>query len=355
LYGSASTISGFNAFILTESPTASFVVFAFWAVMRYIRSGGRWHLVFAGALLTWSYFMRPVLMPIAVLSILAMCTLAWRRERNQLGTLVLIWLPLVLAQGAWTLRNYIVKERIFLLTATSYYPWYPDGQIASWRFVGTFGAASAHYFFQGSSWANLRVPLADVSNVNFPEEIFTPDFNADSLIALRRYCGILEDPATPPERKHFVDSLLVARFDRYTASIKRHHPFMAYVGTPAMLARRHVLGSSGVYNLFILPFSQLGPAAKAIKLFGMAVYLTALYGSLLFLVLAAVRRSTGYWVLSLMLVYGMLIHPVIMRHDDPRYLYVFYPLMCVCSAVLYAEAIRGYAQRRAARHRAVTP
>jgi hypothetical protein len=355
LYGLASTVSGFNAFILTESLTASALVFALWAVIRYAQEGGRWFLVFAGLMLTWCYFMRPVLLPITLLSYTVIFILAWRKEHRSGVAMVLISLPLLLAQGAWTLRNKMVKDKLFLLTESVYYPWYPAGQIASWRFVGTFGAASTHYFFQGSSWANLRVPLADVSKVTFPERIFTPDFNADSLVELRRYCGILEDPATPPERKHVVDSLVVARFDRYTASIKRHHPFMAYVGTPAMLARRHVLGSSGVYNLFILPFAQLGRAAKAIKLFGMTVYLLALYGSLLFLVLAAVRRNTGYGVLSLMLLYGMLIHPVILRHDDPRYLYVFFPLMCVCASLMYAEALRWYVQRRTARHRAVTP
>ncbi len=348
LYGLASTVSGFNAFILTESLAASAMVFAFWAVVWYIQDGGRGLLVFASVMVTWCYFMRPVLLPITLLSIVVMCVLAWRRERQALAATALILVPFLLAQGAWTLRNYVVKDKFFLMTETVYYPWYPAGQIASWRFVGTFETAPAQYFFQGSSWANLRVPLADVSQVSFPDRIFTPDFNADSLVELRRYCGILEDPATLPTRKHFADSLLVARFDRYTSSIKRHHPFTAYVSTPVMLARRHVLGSSGVYNLFLLPFAQLAPAARIIKLFGMTVYLLALYGSLFFLFWSALRGTTGYRVIALLLFYGLLVHPVILRHDDPRYLYVFYPLMCIGSSVVYARAMGWWRGRQAA-------
>lgn len=355
LYGLASTVSGFNVFILTESLTASAMVFAFWTLVRYHSGGGRHYLVIGSLLMTWAYFMRPILLPITGVVLVVMAVLVRRREARPWATLLLISLPVLLIQGGWTMRNVLVKNKVFLLTETMYYPWYPAGQIASWGFVGTFSNASAHYFFQGSSWANLRVPLADVSKVTFPDEIFTPDFNADSLVELRHYCGILEDPATPPERKHFVDSLLVARFDRYTASVKRHHPYMAYVATPAMLARRHVLGSSGVYNLFLLPFAELGPVARAVKLFGMAVYLLALYGSLLFPILALLRRNTGYMVLTGLLLYGLLIHPVVLRHDDPRYLYVFFPLMCVCASLVYVEAVGWYMERRGRRQPAVTP
>jgi hypothetical protein len=346
LYGLASTVSGFNAFILTESLAASTMVIAFWTVVRYHLGAGRLYLVLGSALMTWAYFMRPILLPLTGVALVVMAVMAWRREAGPWATLVLIAFPVILIQGAWTMRNVLVKNKVFLLTETMYYPWYPAGQIASWTFVGTFDTSSALYFFQGRSWANLRVPLGEVSKAAFPGKIYTPDFNLDSLLELRRNCAELEDTATPPARKHYVDSLLVARFGRYTASIKRHHPFMAYVATPAMLVRQHVFGSSGVYNLFLLPFAQLGPAARMVKLFCMTVYLVALYGSLLFLCWSVLRGNTGYRVLSMLLLYGLLIHPVILRHSDPRYLYVFFPLMCIGASVVYARAIGWWRGRR---------
>lgn len=337
LYGLASTISGFNPFILTESLCASVMVMALYFLLAYLHDARPRDGVLAGALVTWAYFMRPIMLPLLLLVLFLLVRTAWRSTGGR-WTAVLYVLPFLLAQGAWTLRNHAVHDRWFLMTRTKYYPGYTPGQMASWTLVGTFDDIAARYFLPDVGWPNRQAPTLSFADLPIPPEILTPEVTMDSLVALRTYGLVIEDPTADPDLRRQCDSLFKAKADRYAASIRRHHPFIVHVRTPARLAARHIFRSSGVYNLFLRPFGQLPPWAKALKLSHMAVYLVALYGALGLLALAVIRRNTAHLLLAAALAYGMLVHPVIIGIGDVRYLYAFYPLI-VLGAVLFYTAL----------------
>jgi hypothetical protein len=337
LYGLASTISGFNPFILTESLCASVMVLTLHLLLAYLRDA-RWQdgLV-ASTLATWAYFMRPILLPLVLVVQLLLVHKAWRAGTGRWPVLLCL-LPFLVAQGAWTLRNHAVHDRWFLMTRTKYYPGYSAGQMASWALVGTFDDITARYFLPDVGWPNRQAPSLTFADLPIPQDILTPEVTMDSLLVLRTYGMVIEDPTADPELRRRCDSLLKVRSDRYTASIRRHHPFIVHVRTPAKLAARHIFRSSGVYNLFLRPFTQLPMWAKAVKLAHMALYLAALYGALGLLLLALLRRNNVHLLLGGMLAYGMLVHPVIIGIGDVRYLYAIHPLM-VLGAVLFYCAL----------------
>lgn len=337
LYGLSSTISGFNPFILTESLCASVMVLTLHFLLAYLGERRLRDGMLTGMLATWAYFMRPILLPLLLLVLVLLVRAAWRSPAGRWRALACL-LPFLLAQGAWTLRNHAVHDRWFLMTRTKYYPGYSPGQMASWALVGTFADITARYFLPDVGWPNRQAPTLTFDDLPIPPEILTPEVSMDSLVELRTYGMVIEDPHADPDLRRRCDSLLKAKAERYTASIHRHHPFIVHVRTPARLAARHIFRSSGVYNLFLRPFGQLPSWAKALKLSHMAVYLVALYGALGLLVLAVLRRERLHLLLAGALAYGMLVHPVIIGIGDVRYLYAFHPVL-VLGAVLFYTAL----------------
>lgn len=337
LYGLASTISGFNPFILTESLCASVSVLTLHFLLRYLSDGRSADGLLTSGFATWAYFMRPILLPVVLLVLFLLVRAAWRTAAGR-SVAALCLLPFLLAQGAWTLRNHAVHDRWFLMTRTKYYPGYTPGQMASWTLVGTFDDIAARYFLPDVGWPNRQAPTLTFDDLPIPPEILTPEVTMDSLLTLRTYGLVMEDPSADPHLRRQCDSLFKTKADRYAASIRRHHPFIVYVRTPARLALRHIFRSSGVYNLFLRQFGQLPTWAKAVKLSHMVLYLVALYGALGLLVLALLRRRTLHVVLAGALTYGMLVHPVVIGIGDVRYLYAFYPLI-VLAAVLFYTAL----------------
>ena len=333
LYGFGCAISGSNIFILTESLCASALAFAFYFTTSYLRKTSSAALFMASTMITWAYFMRPIMVVLTLLLLVFLAVVVLRRKQHRSRMLTMLVLPILLIQLPWTIRNYHRYGEVFLLTRTTYYPAYSKAQLATWKFVGTFDDAPKLYFFPDLQWTDRQTDMVDVRSIPFPARIFTKDFNADSLEVLRTYCALLQARSTPATEKAYYDSLITARVDGYTASIKANKKFMTYVETPLKRACKHLFTSSGAYKLFHDPFSQLNMSSKLIKLFGTAVYLLALYGSLLFAFWSLRHFKRGWWFLTLFLGYGLLVHPVILGFQDTRYLYAFFPVMCICATL----------------------
>lgn len=348
LYGLASTVSGFNAFLLTESLCASALCFTFYFVVRYIRGGPVSLLVWASFMQAWAYFLRPVLVVYALLFVVFVIVFAWRQGRRPVIAGIAALLPLFIAQASWTLRNYFQHDRWQVLTATV---WYPNDQLtgpASRDLIGTWDYLPAVYFANDEPWPDRQSSMIDVNTVLFPEAIFTDIVTLDSLLDLREECFRLTamDRSDPDYGE--LDRVLAERFHRYARSVRKEHPLLAYVITPLRLTALHVFTSTGVRNLFLKPFAQLANWAKGVKLAHMALFLAALYGSLFFIpwsLFTALGRA--FMPLSVFLVFALTVHPVVFRFIDVRYLYVFFPVMCLCAALFYSGVVRWWRSRTA--------
>jgi hypothetical protein len=311
-------------------------------LVRYMREHDLLLLSMAGLMMVWAYFMRPVMVVIAVFVVLFVLGYIIKARRPLFRSLLAFLLPIIVVQAAWTIRNRVEHGRFLLLTTSTYYPSYTSTEIATWRFVGTFDQAPAMYFFEDRMWPDRQVPLCNLQGMTFPAWIFNDAFNLDSLQDIRKGCARLMASNITTEEKEQLDLALTERLDRYTASIHRTDRFHADVITPLILLRHHVFGSSGAYNLFLAPFAALSVPAKAIKLCCIAVYLIALYGALFFIPWALWNWREGRWVLVIPLVFALTCHPFLFRMGDVRYLYTFYPLFCVCASVLYVSLLQRY-------------
>ena len=111
---------------------------------------------------------------------------------------------------------------------------------------------------------------------------------------------------------------------------------MAYAVTPTKRAMRQIQRTTGVLMLFTTPFDELGLFHKLVKVFGVLLYKLALFGALLFIPWSVWRWRLGLWPVALAVAYGLFIHSVVLGFGNERYLYPFFPLMCLGAGLFYA-------------------
>ena len=340
-YGASTTVSGYNNWILTESLTSSTLIFGVYFFYRFIKDEKKFFLVLSGAFFTWSYFMRPV--TIGILFIIALLLLLFLRE-SRIKLVMIFLLPAFIINSAWTIRNYITKKKIFVLTETRFTTaFYPNSINACIKFCSMFSDFKiATCFFQrnGLHYFGQPVPPPQQDQIVFPDEIYTPDFSRDSLLILRSYFDELSSIAVPAQRRAYLDSLLTSKFTTYTESIRRYHPFLVYVKTPLLLTRRFAF-QLGTHNLYFYPFSYLSLSQKIIKFFFISIYWTAFTFFLtgFFSFSKSVIHNKIILTSYLIAFYIIFIHSIVLRSVEFRYLIPAYPFF-VAGAVYFVCKIR---------------
>ena len=165
---------------------------------------------------------------------------------------------------------------------------------------------------------------------SIPAYATTPEFPMDSLVALadavERWANADQ---TDLQRKRDNDYIM-ERGARYITSFKQVHPFQYHVVAPLRILQKFIL-HSGTYLDLPHPRNMGERVAKG---FYSGLYLaTVLFGSLGALV-ALFDRRWPRWALVVPLIfgYGALVHPVVLRFCEYRYLVPFYPWALVMAA-----------------------
>lgn len=247
-------------------------------------------------------------------------------------------MPFMLIQGSWTLRNYIQKNKLYLLTETAYDPCYSNLDLACWEFSKTFDDIKGSYFFPDKEWNNRSTKLTNIDSVKFPMNIYTPSFNEDSLKILRNIAKLIVCDTVTFSNKQVYKNIFTEKIKKYTQSIKSNHFALVYIETPLKRLFKHTIKASGVQFLFIAQFSKLTLWEKIFKLFFILIYQIAFYSAIFFIVkLFIVKNKPIFYVLGICCVYGLTIHPIFIGTSDVRYLYSFYPLIAFCGTLFYSS------------------
>ncbi len=330
-YGIGVSVSCYNNWILTESLTASVMVFAFYFFVQHSITKKNHFLLLSGLFFTWAYFLRPVNFPITFI-LLIMILLFEKKERLKKG--FLFFLPVLVFHSLWTIRNYVLKEKLFLLTENPYLAMYKPGTVANWEFCKTFSDfknTSCFFDSKGLTYFGQSVQTLKPEDIIIPDEIYTDDFNRDSLLILKSYFDEINNPSTNDKRKAELDKLLVVKNKLYEQSIRKNHPFLVYIKTPLLLSKKFVL-QSGVHNLYFLPFSYLKLYQKAIKLFYIGIYWIVFILFLIALLFypASIINNKMILVSYLIAFYIIFIHSIFLRSIEPRYIIPAYPFFVTC-------------------------
>lgn len=344
-YGIGITITTYTNHILTESITASLLVFCIYGLVRYLdEQKVKWLLVtsFFGV---WVYFCRPIFLPIFILTFLFIVYLSYRKRSFK--SILFFLIPFFVIQGSWNVFNLAQGGKSFFLVETPYNTDYKENILVTWEFIKGFDDFKAPYFFSDADYPNRTSKIVDVNTVEFPDNIYTEDFNRDSLIELREMAAFLVNEKSLETEVHPYDQVYTEKMKRYTVSLKKNHPFMYYIETPIKRTFNHVFKSSGVQFLYDSSFDSLSAPKKLIKLFFVFIYLIATYGAVLFIFYTfLLKRTDLYLLFSIFALYSFCITPsFIIGTSDVRYLYPFYPIISVCAVLFYIDILKIIRER----------
>jgi hypothetical protein len=171
-------------------------------------------------------------------------------------------------------------------------------------------------------------------DAELPGDIYTSKFNRDSLLLIReKYYALLYDISlsdeTFKEYKHYVSSRLAA----YTRSIKAEKKFLYYIKAPLRLTKIFFI-HSGTYNLFAKSSAELNPLEYFFKLFYSAFYLAVMVLGFIGLILLLKQslRAENCTLITGIVLYTTVIHPIVLRLCEARYFVPAWPFLIVCAA-----------------------
>ncbi|MBN7812948.1 hypothetical protein J0A68_18470 [Algoriphagus sp. H41] len=331
-------LTWYDGYVLTESLTASVLILLVYFVGIYflVKRNWRWMLV-AGLLYSWLVFLRPVFFPLSFLFFLLFFInkLNWRA----FGFNVAIFIsPFLFFDSLWILANchwhkkFVPLQVSFLGPSQSNVFFEP-----AFRFIQTWGGnyqwwdpgAEIRYFGVGHD----SLVYSDQDKIVFPKEIFTSEFTIDSLEVLRQELLALKlDSGFIIESEFDLRSKSIYRkFEDYSMSIKRENPKLYWFDSRLSLIHQFFF-TTKIRNPFYnvdFPLRDQFIYIKSLAYIGTLVFGYISSVILLFFL----KREPVLMLLTGIVWYVFLIHPIVLRVVENRYLLPSYPFL-VLSIIL---------------------
>jgi len=351
LYLVSTYTSLFDATLLTESFTTSFLILSVFFLVKAFETEKRHslNLIISGLFITWVVFLRPVFMPLVLLYLTVVITFFYLHElkKSTLAKSFLFLLPFIIFEGTWISRNYITHRKFIPATATIYYPGYEDSYYPPLLTLARSWGGSDQYWDPDAEirWFGLNDGLQPQLHnipVAIPNYVYTSKFNYDSLLILKKQLGSY----ISLENIHSTDTIKMSalltgirvRCHSYAASIKNEKPFLYYIKAPLMRTK-HFLLHSGTYNLFTTLTSQLNSLCYGIKVFYSLLYIAILTLGTFGIILLTRKNllSTPVVIITAIVCYTILVHPILLGKCEKRYFVPAYPFILICAADLLSK------------------
>ncbi|WP_268035817.1 hypothetical protein [Algoriphagus sp. PAP.12] len=322
----------YDHFLLTESFSVSALVLMVYFYFRYQEIKNPSFIIIAGLFFAWAVFLRAVMLPLGILVVLLMIWEHKEELKNGFKLAFLFLLPFLIVDSLWVYSGYrrfkkfIPLQESFLGRSQSNVFFEP-----AFRFVQSWGGnylwwdpgAEISYFGLGHN----SLAYFDQKDIQFPSEIFTSAFNQDSLQQLQQDLLSLKFDSAHLSDLEFDlrANSIYARFDRYSQSIKSEAPTLYWFDSRIKLMRQFFFTTKvrNPYYGLSFPFRDRLIRIKSFTYAGTLIlgYLSSL------IILFFLRENASIILISGIVWYIFLIHPIILRVVENRYLLPSYPFI----------------------------
>ncbi len=349
--------------LMTEPLCTAFLIFGTWYFANYFQSLKLKHLFYSGLFLTWAVFLRPVFVMILPAYALIYLYYAFKNKKAFIKPLFAFSIVFILADGAWIARNYKVHEKFIPLANGFYYPYIGSSYMSHMQeFVQSWGGAvdlpdpNSNLTWFGGILFPGEPDIAHYDSL--PDDIYTSQFNKDSLYLLRdkvhsfmamqkpsvdsfynsvnqdwfKAFVVLEYPLKPASAKAAaLQNDIDERFDRYKASIKKEKFYIYNIKSKIILFRKFLFDNNSQY----FKRGQIPGLGNLMTRFYHSFYLFILFFGIIgmFLLLwNGLRSNILLLLLCIIPGFDMIIHPLVLRLADNRYLLPVWPFLIACAA-----------------------
>lgn len=340
-------LTWYDGYVLTESLTISVLVILVFVFIKYSIEKRDWvWMLFPGFLFAWLVFLRPVFFPLGLMFFLLLLKKKsdWKSFAFQILSL---FFPFLIAESLWVIANYQWHHRFvpfqesFLGPSQSNVFFEPAFSfIQSWGGNYLWWEPGAHirYFGVGTD----STEYYDKESIRFPEAIFTSRFNLDSLKLMSEKLVELK-----LNKANWNDSLfnqsavqVYNSFDIYETSIRNEHPFLFHFGSRFSLMDQFLFTSKGRNPFYKLDFPYRD---FFIRIKSYSYILTLVMGYLSSFILLFFLKKQPYYLLVIGIVwYTLLIHPIILRVIENRYLLPSFSFLILSIVLASFELLKYY-------------
>ncbi|MGP8217168.1 MAG: hypothetical protein ACLQQ4_16480 [Bacteroidia bacterium] len=318
--------------ILTESQTASTLILSVYFITVFFNNYKSKYLFISGIFLTWAIFLRPAFLPLLAFFFLILL-ISLIRSRRSLLPAIIFAVPFVIVDGTWMERNYAAYRQVIPLTRTVLFPWIANSYLLSiteflqaWQgdihFENT--NTEARWFVDKKICTFGEKKQTDT--VPFPAYIYTSKFNADSIKLLKNMItqfGL--ESKVSASQKAIYQSVIIAKLNLYTQSIKKEKPFLFYVKANLLRLKTMLLFTSTVAKVYINNY---------ITYYCNTFYYFSLLAGFLgiILLLPVVFKMSLQAIIPAIPLYTILVHSFILKQCENRFLIPAYPFIIISMA-----------------------
>jgi len=333
----------FDAYIGSESLCTSLLIFSVYFFNRYFQEQKNKYLFHAGCLVTTVMFIRPVFAGVLVISVFLILFQKNTGLKAKLKSIFLFLVIFLLCEGSWIYRNYQThKQFITFTTSGEFYPEQATSYLKPlFEFTQSWGGVCSYrnipsdldwfqYHYKGMT------PITHFDSL--PDDIYTSAYNKDSLLRLKKMILALQNPSIDTASASAYQYELITKLNKYGLAFKREKPLVYFVIAPLKM-----MGTM-LYSYLTRNYLDRGRSVpvfgKLIIAFNYLIYwiiiLTGLPG-IIVLTISGLKRLSIFLVVPFIPLYIILVHPVIFRFFDTRFLMPAFPFIIICSAYILVQ------------------
>jgi hypothetical protein len=332
----------YDAYTCTESLCGSVLIFSVYFFSKYFQEHKIKYCFISGLLLTWVVFLRPIFGGLIMVCCIILLLTKMVEFRIRFKHVLIFLIPFIVCDGIWISRNYILHKEFIPLTSTAgVYPCTTNSYIEPlFEFGQSWGGVCS--FTNGPSdidWidnCHEGTPLF-LNFDSLPDDIYTSIFNKDSLLQLKKMIIALGSPSITPTTATFYQSQLSQKLTEYKLAIKREKPFLYFIKAPLKMIG--VL----LYGPKIRSILERGKSVPhiggTIVSFNNIVYSFILFLGLIsipLLIIKGIKNSYRLWIVPIIPLYTLLVHPLLFRFYEGRYMIPVWSFMIVGAAYMVA-------------------
>jgi len=344
--------------LMTESLCVSSLIISLFFYLKYYEKKTFSFLFYSGVFMTWSIFLRPVVLPILILYGLFLIIKTFQEQTNfkvLFKHLLVLFVPFIIIDGAWVYRNYMKYNRVIFLQKTTDYTSFVEGYVTSMRsFVRSFGGnddwwenySAAKYFMPESAHFEFKNKYDSTLSL-IPEEVYTRTFNKDSLINLRNLI-ILKNSSKDEKDAH--KQIIRKKFSEYEMSIRKEKPFLFYIQSRLKCLRMQLFFTEFGYGY--LSYTVTKPNNRVFNIFT-KIYTGFYYFVLTFGLIGFITVFLKYYnkwsgLESLIFLIGIFltfIYPFVFKYQGSRFFVTAYPFFVIMASYAINDIFRFFLKK----------
>lgn len=335
-YALSSFVSIWDHAALSDSFSISFLVFAFYFLVRLKDDLRLLNAFLFGLFFTWSVFHRPahiIAFPILFFFILSLKGVSWKSFRMAVLYSAIAIIPFVIADSVWLKYNFDKTDRIVFLQ---------DEDQICFTALAEYHVAVRNLVIQRGGdfkeWSR-NTELAWImdgnpeSKFNFRKHYFTEKYPIDSLVALKDYYTIARSESTSSEVKSDAKRKTEELAERMAQDYKEERKFDYYFLNRIRLMQLFAF-SGTVENLPLPSRANSNWVEIGVKVFYVVLFHLVVLLFFLGFIYALFQRNWEIMAIASFPLAVIFIIGAYLGYAEQRYLTPAYPIMMVVAAFI---------------------